>query len=272
MTARRHLAGGTVRVAVLLCGALFVVPYLITLCSSFRPSAAVQASPFSPFGGGWSLDNYREVVRDQDMLRFYLNSTVVTVAIVAFQLLLAIPAAFALGHLRPRGSRVVKAVVIATLSVPAQAIAITNYLSIDHLDLIDTRRGLVLPFIASAFGVYLLCEYAESVPRSQLDAGRMLGLGVLTRLRWMVLPHMRPAIAAFAAFAFVGWWNEFFWPFIVLSSEDAQTIPFAIQHYVANPSGVPDWGPMMAAGALALLPMLLLLVLVQRSFVRAMSV
>ena len=269
---RRRLTDATVRSAIIACGALFVVPYVLTVCSSFRPSAAVQSSPFSLFGGGWSFGNYREVWHDIGLLRFYLNSIVVTSAIVGLQLLLGVPAAFALGHLRPRGSRVVKALVIATLSVPTQAIAITNYLTIDHLGLIDTRRGLVLPFLASAFGVYLLCEYAESVPASQIDASRMLGLAALARLRWMVLPHMRPAIAAFAAFAFVGWWNEFFWPFIVLTREENRTIPFAIQHYVANPSGIPDWGPMMAAGSLALLPMLLLLVLVQRSFVRAMSV
>jgi multiple sugar transport system permease protein len=242
------------------------------LCSSFRSSDAIRRSPIDLFGGGWSLSNYRSVMQAGEILTLYANSLLVTTAIVSLQLLLAIPAAFAIGHLRPRGSKIAKALIVATLSVPIQATAVTNYLTIADLGLVDTRRALVLPFVASAFGVYLLCEYAESVPASQLDAARMLDLGVYARLRMMVLPHMRPAILAFAAFAFVGWWNEFFWPFIVLTDPGKQTVPFAIQSYIAAPGGLPDWGALMAAGSLALLPMALLLVMVQRSFARTVPI
>ena len=269
MRGRRPLAGGAVQVALAICGVVFVAPYVLMLCSSFRTSDAIRKSPIDLFGGGWSLANYRSVIHSDNILGLYVNSLVVTTGIVLAQLLLGIPAAFALGHLRPRGSRVAKALIIATLSIPIQAIGVTNYLTIAHLGLVDTRRALVLPFLASAFGVYLLCEYAESVPKSQIDAARMLDLGIVSRLRNMVLPHMRPAILAFGAFAFVGWWNEFFWPFIVISTPGKRTVPFSIQDYIAVPGGLPDWGAMMAAGSLALLPMLLLLVMVQRSFARA---
>jgi multiple sugar transport system permease protein len=272
MNRGRFAGDASVRIAILVCGLAFIAPYALMLCSSFRSSSAIRTSPLDLFGGGWSLANYRSVLDSGDTLTLYANSLLVTTAIVVLQLLLGIPAAFALGHLRPPGAKVVKALIVATLSVPIQATAVTNYLTIAHLGLVDTRRALVLPFLASAFGVYLLCEYAESVPSSQIDAARMLDLGILGRLRNMVLPHMRPAILAFAAFSFVGWWNEFFWPFIVLSDPGKKTVPFAIQAYISVPGGFPDWGALMAAGTLALLPMLLLLLMVQRSFARTVSV
>lgn len=88
----------------------------------------------------------------------------------------------------------------------------------------------------------------------------------------MALPHIRPAVLAFAAFSFVGNWNQFFWPLIVLQSTKYATVPFSIQAFLTvNPSGLPNWGPMMAAGSMALLPAVVLLVLVQRSFVTTLG-
>ena len=219
MRGRRPLAGGAVQVALAICGVVFVAPYVLMLCSSFRTSDAIRKSPDRPLRGrlvacrttgrsstrttSWGCTSTRWSSRRGSCSRsscsaFPRRSRSVTCA--------------------RRGSRVAKALIIATLSIPIQAIGVTNYLTIAHLGLVDTRRALVLPFLASAFGVYLLCEYAESVPKSQIDAARMLDLGIVSRLRNMVLPHMRPAILAFGAFAFVGWWNEFFWPFIVIST------------------------------------------------------
>jgi multiple sugar transport system permease protein len=264
------LRRNVVRLLLVCCALAFALPYLLIVTASFRSSLAIQANPLSPFGGGWSFENYRNVAANNDILRLYLNSVIVTCGIVGFQLLLGIPAAFALGHLRPPGGRLIRAMIIGTLSIPIQAIAIRNYLTISDLGLVNTRAGLVVPFVASAFGIYLMSEYAASVPKQQLDSAKLFGLGVFSRFRHIVFPHMKPGVLAFAAFSFVGWWNEFFWPFIVLSDQSLATVPFAIQTYVALPTGVPDWGPMMAAGSLALLPLVFLLVLLQRSFARTL--
>lgn len=273
MSPRRALPSELLlRAAVIVTAVAFALPYVVMLTASFRPSGAINAAPLSPFGGGWSFDNYAAVLDTNDFSRYYVNSVVVTVAIVFFQVILGVLAAFALGHLRPFGSRAIRVLIVAVLSIPEQALIIPNYLTLQDLSLLDSRWSLILPFAVSAFGIYFLTEYVLSLPRDQLDAARMFGLGPWDRLRRMVLPHIRPAIVAFAAFSFVGYWNIFFWPLIVLNDDRLATVPFSVRAFLnVTPGGLPDWGPMMAAGTLALLPLLLLLVLVQRSFANTLS-
>jgi ABC-type glycerol-3-phosphate transport system permease component len=259
-----------VRVAVAMVGVIFVLPFLLMLLSSFRRSADVIADPLNPLVGSLTLDNYRQVWEETDVVRFYLSSTVTTTLIVGLQAVTSIAAAYGLGHLHPAGTRTIRAIVVVVLSIPIPAIAITNYLNLARWDLVGTRASLIAPFAASAFGVFLLTQYVEAVPRSQLDAARSFGLGPAARFRLVVLPSIRPGVAAFVAFAFVGWWNEFFWPFIVLRDDELATVPFIVRRYEISPNGLPDWGPLMAAGTIALLPVAGLLALLQRSFARTL--
>ena len=274
MSHRKPLFEVLLRIAVLGTAALFTAPYLVMLASSFRSTASIAQSPLGFLNGEWSLANYRSVVRDNDVLMFYFNSIVVTTAIVALQVVTSVLAACAIGHLNPPGGRIVRVIIVVTLTVPPSATLVANFLTLNSLDLINTRAGLIVPFAASAFGVFLLTTYVESVPKAQIDAARLFELSVVERLRFVILPHIFPAVVAFAAFVFVGYWNEFFWPLIVLQDGESSlaTIPFSIRRYLlVDPSGAPGWGPMMAAGTLALLPLSALLVLVQRSFTKTLA-
>lgn len=263
---------GVMRALVALCGVFFALPYLLMITASLRPSRAVTDEPLSVFGGGWSFQNYATVLRTNHVFHYYLNSVIVTTAIVAAQVLSGVMAAFALGHLRIPGRKIVLAAVVLSLSVPGPVLLVPNYLTLLHLGVLQTRWALVLPWLASSFGVYFLNEYVESVPVDQLDAARVLRVGIVDRMRRIVLPHAKPAVWAFAAFSFVAWWNEFFWPLIVLNGARFATVPFSIQRWLTvTPGGPPDWGPMMAAGVLALMPLMVLLVLVQRSFVTTLG-
>lgn len=260
-----------VRVAVAAVGLIFVVPFVLMLLSSFRYSAYVASDPLDPFAGGFTTDNYGYVWTQTPVLLYYANSVITTTIIVALQLVTSVAAAYALGHLRPWGTRALRTVVVVVLSIPVPAIAITNYLALASWGLLDTRTGLILPFAASAFGVFLLTQYVEAVPQQQLDAAAVYGLGPFARFRLVVLPSIRPGVAAFVAFSFVGWWNEFFWPFIALRTTDLATVPFLVRHFEVTPNALPDWGPLMAASTIALLPVALLLILLQRSFARTMQ-
>jgi ABC-type glycerol-3-phosphate transport system permease component len=260
-----------VRISVAVVGLVFVIPFVLMLLTSFRHSEYVVSDPLNPFAGGLTLDNYVYAWNQTPVLLYYANSIITTTLIVALQLVTSVAAAYALGHLRPWGTRALRTIVVVVLSIPVPAIAITNYLTLASWGLVDTRAGLIIPFAASAFGVFLLTQYVEAVPQQQLDAAAVYGLGPAARFRLVVLPSIRPGVAAFVAFSFVGWWNEFFWPFIALRSTDLATVPFLVRHFEVSPNALPDWGPLMAASTIALLPVALLLVLLQRSFARTMQ-
>lgn len=267
-----RVADAIVRVALVVVALVFAIPFVLMLVTSFRHSEWVLVSPLDPFAGGLTFDNYVTVWTEAPVLRYYANSLVVTTLIVGVQLVTSVAAAYALGHLRPWGSRMLRIAAVLVLSVPTPAIAITNFLGLSALGLTDSLTGLVLPFVASAFGIFLLTQYVEAVPSTQLDAARVFGLGPVARFRQVVLPSIRPGIAAFVAFGFVGWWNEFFWPFIVLRSDEFATIPFLVRRFELTPNALPEWGPLMAAATIALAPVVLLLVLLQRSFARTLRV
>lgn len=171
----------TMRFVVSFAGFAFVLPYLVMVTASLRPSRSVTESPLSIFGGGWSLHNYVHVLHTDHILTYYVNSVITTVAIVVLQVVIGVLAAFALGHLRPVGSRAILALIVLVLSVPAQALLVPNYLTVVHLGLLQSRWALVVPFAVSAFGIYFISEYVAGIPTDQLDAARMLGLGPIDR-------------------------------------------------------------------------------------------
>ncbi|MFN3256550.1 MAG: carbohydrate ABC transporter permease [Ilumatobacter sp.] len=259
-----------VSAAVSIVGVLFALPFIAMFASSFRRSSDVREQPLNPLHGGLTLENYRQVWRETDVVAYFVNSAITTTSIVVLQVILAVGAAYSLGHLQPWGHRYLRAVIVVVLSIPVPAIAISNYLALARFDLIDTRASLVIPFVATAFGVFLLTQYVEAVPVQQIDAARAFGLGPWRRFRLVFLPNIRPGVAALAAFSFVGWWNEFFWPFIVLRTDRLATVPFLVRRFEISPTGLPDWGPLMAAATITLIPVAGLLVLLQRSFAQTL--
>lgn len=256
----------------LVVAAIFAIPFVLMIMTSVRYSEWVLLDPINLFLGGITLDNYARVWNEVPVLRYYANSLIVTSLIVGAQLITSVLAAYALGHLRPWGTRATRLAVVLVLSIPTPAIAITNFLAISSLGLTNTLSGLVVPFVASAFGVFLLTQYVEAVPDSQIDAARVFGLGPVRRFFVVVLPSIRPGITAFVAFSFVGWWNEFFWPFIALRDDTYATVPFLVRRFELTPNALPEWGPLMASATVALLPVVALLILLQRSFARTLSV
>jgi len=248
----------------------FALPYLLIVTASFRPTRSIATDPLSPFGGGWSLDNFRQVLVDLDFVRIYSNSVLVTVAIVAAQLVLAIAAAFAISYLRPRFGGLVQATLLVVIAVPGPALAVPNYLTLNTLGALNSKPALILPFCASAVGAFVLIQQAKGVPESQLHASALFGLSRWEAFRHVVLPRIAPMAAAFGAFSFVTHWNSFFWPLVVLRDNTHATLPYAIAGYQKQVDGFPDWGPAMAAAALALLPLAVLLVLVQRYFAKTL--
>src|SRR6185369_2286311 len=206
------LAGRSVLLAL---GVFFaLLPFVWMLRTAFGPSQSALALSSNPIPSSVSFDAFQRAFADGHLGRALLTGIGVSLAILALQLLTAIPAAYVFAWLPFRGRGVVFALVLATLLVPSQVTAIPNYVTISALGLSNSRIGLVLPFTTNAGAIFLLRQYMTTIPVSVLEAARMDGLGLLRTLRTIVVPLSMPAIATVSVFSFLLSFNEYLWPLL----------------------------------------------------------
>jgi len=275
MSAPRHskmirlLAQYGLHLALAAGGLFMLLPYWLMLRTSFTPEVDIFSGNLL-FPSGFTFDNYLQVFVEVPLLRYYLNGAIVVVAIFVGQLLICVPAAYALARLRFFGSRLSLWVVLTALMVPYQVTAIPVFVLLNRLNLINTRMALVLPFLGSAFGVFLLRQFFLSIPGSVFDAARLDGAPQLRVLSSIVLPIARPAIVSFGIFSFVSHWNDYFWPSFVLRSDEVATVPFGIVEFLNQELGS-QYGPQMAAATLTVLPLLIGFLFAQRQFIAGIA-
>jgi len=280
---RASLGGWIVRI--LLC-AVFAFPMLYMFVSSLKPDQQIfrdltSVAAFLPVGN-ISFDNYAGVFDQVPAARFLVNSIGISVVTVVLGILVNSLAAFALSRMRIRGKTVILTLIIATLIVPFETLALplvwwVNQLpsfSLDGFDLtftkgwLDTYQVQIVPFIANAFSIYLFHQYFESIPKELDEAARMDGAGWWRIYRRVVMPLSGPAIATVAILTFLPAWNSYLWPLMVIQSQDLRPVMVGIQYFFQlNVS----WGEVMAYASLITLPVIALFIAFQRSFVNSIA-
>jgi multiple sugar transport system permease protein len=251
------------------CTVLTLLPYAWMLSSSFKPnveifSASVQLIPAQPI-----LDNYTEAVVRQPVGRAILNSVIVagieTLAVVATSVFTAYPFA----RLRFPGRDVLFLAILGTMMIPSQATMIPSFILVKWLGWVDTYQGLIVPRMMAPLGIFLMRQFLQTLPRELEEAARLDGCSRLQTLRLVLLPLMGPAVATLAIFTFTASWNEFFWPLIVVQSNEMRTIQLLIA--AMKQAEVADWGVIMAVVTLSVVPTVAIYVLLQRYFVRGIA-
>ncbi|WP_432981455.1 carbohydrate ABC transporter permease [Dactylosporangium sp. CA-233914] len=193
-----------------------------------------------------------------------------TLGILALQLLTCIPAAYVLGTVRTRASAVALAVVLACLLVPTQVTLIPLFIGINVVGLGDSLTGLILPFMTSAFGIYLIRQQIVAIPDALLEAARADGLGHLRRLTNIVIPIAAPGITAFSIFSVFAHWNEYLWPLLLARSPGTRTPPLALAVFQQADVGY-DYPALSAGAAIITAPIVVLFLAAQRRFVQGLS-
>jgi multiple sugar transport system permease protein/sn-glycerol 3-phosphate transport system permease protein len=218
-----------------------------------------------------TLENFPEAFRLQPVGRWFLNSVLIATAITACKLLLSVPAAYAFARLRFYGRNVLFALVVGTMIVPDVITIVPNYVTVAGLGWINTPQGVVVPMVAfTGFYVFLLRQAMLSLPQELFDAARIDGAGEVAIFTRIALPLVRPTVAVVTVLSFLGAWNLYLWPLLVLGDREAKTLTVGMQFFAANPQGgVAQWGPLMATATLAMLPPLLLYVVAQKRIVSA---
>lgn len=249
-------------------GAVFILaPFVLMIATSFKSDEEVFSGEVLPRRP--TLDQYRYVLDRLDFLHYYRNGLIVTGAILALQLAVCLPAAFALARLRFRGSSLGLWVVLGALMIPGQLVALPIYLAFNRLGLLNTHASLVLPFIGSAFGIFLFRQFFLTIPAEIIDAARVDGAGIVTIVWRVVVPLAKPAIIAFGIFSVVNHWNSFFWPFFVLTDDSAATVPWALATFSFDNNRL--YAAEQAASVLGIAPMLVGFLLASRSIVEGVA-
>ncbi|MET8787808.1 MULTISPECIES: carbohydrate ABC transporter permease [unclassified Streptomyces] len=257
------------------CAGLLVMatPFLWMALSAFKTKEDLTASPPVWIPNHWTLGNFTELLDQLDMPRFFLNSLIVAVLVTVCNLLFCSMLGYALAKLRFSGRSKVFGVVLAALMVPGNLMVLPLYVLMNQMGLIDTYAGLVLPFAASAFGVFLMRQFMQSIPDELLEAARMDGAGEWYIFFRIVLPLVKPALATLTIFTFLGSWNNFIWPLIATNDPGKYTLPVALATFANDPNRTVAGGNgmLMAGSLLVVVPVLLVFAVLQRHFTQGIA-
>jgi multiple sugar transport system permease protein len=249
---------------------LLVGPFLWMLVGSFRPDRDLKQVPPSWIPHHLTLDNYSTLFGELDFPRFFLNSVVVALSVTIGNIVFCSMLGYALAKLEFPGKRVLFVVVLGTLMVPGMVTFVPQFVLVSNLGLVNSYPGLILPFLAGPFGVFLMRQFISGLPDELIDAARVDGAGELRIFRSVIMPLCGPALATLGILTFLASWNNFLWPLIVAQSQDKFTLPVAVALYAIGENNT-HYGLLMAGSVAIVVPVLLVFIALQRYIVQGVA-
>ena len=257
---------------VLMTGAaIFLAPFIWMVLTSLKPADEIFTREFSLLPSRLALvENYTQALTRVPLLRYLWNGIVVCAAILVLQIVVALPAAYAFAKLDFRGKTWAWRLVLLALMIPHQATAIPIYVMLHHLGLLNTLSALIVPFIISAFGIFLMRQFFRTVPDDLIHAARLDGMSELELVWRVMLPTAIPALFAFSTFFVVWHWNDYFWPLLVIASPELATPPLGTMFFRNEEAGT-NYGPLMAGTVLITAPLVLFFIATQKRFIEGVT-
>ena len=270
--AASRVVPGLARVVVngVLLGAAVVTiaPLVWMLSVSLMSPGEATAFPPPLVPGQPTLANYRELFTHAGMGRYLVNSVVLTIGVTLVSLSFNVAAGYAFAKLPFRGRDRIFKSLLAALVIPGQVAMVPLFLLLKQMGLVNSYGGVIVPAMASIFGIFMVRQYALSIPDSVLEAARIDGASELRIFRSIIVPVLKPIIVTLAVFTSLGTWNDFMWPLIVLNDSDLYTLPVALASL--SREHVQDNELMMAGSVLTTLPVLLVFLVLQRYYVEGL--
>lgn len=256
--------------ALLAVALVWLGPYLWMVGTSFRSLEEIVAAPAYPIPSRFRLEAYAEVFSAIPVGRYLFNTLTMATLIGLLQVLLALPAGYALAKLKFRGRRVAFFAIVACLMIPAQVTFVPVFTLLGQWGIINTMAALVVPFAVSAFGTFLVRQAMLAVPDEIVEAARLDGASELYIIYRILGPMVAPTLAAMFLFSFVFHYSDYFWPLMMTTDEHVRTLPLAVALLREQGTGI-RWHIVMAGNVVLSLPVLLLFALTQRRIMRAVS-
>jgi len=266
---RRALLGWIALHVVIIAGAaVMFFPFLWTLVTSISPGAGLGVTP-SLIPENPSFEAYGRLFSELPFLRIVGNSLLLAVITTLVQLVTSTTAAYAFSRLPFRGRGVIFAVYLATMMIPLQVLIVPLFVELKTFGLLNTYLGALLPTFASAFGIFLVRQAINQVPRELDEAATLDGAGHFRIFSTIVLPNIKPALATLTVFAFMGSWNSFLWPLVVLRKPELQTLPIALAGLQGQYTT--EWDIIMAGSVVSILPMLAIYIFAQKYVIQGVA-
>lgn len=256
-------------VVLLLLAISMLIPFLWMVSTSLMGELEVYQFPPTFIPSTWKWNNFLEAMTLQPFGRFFLNTAVVAAASVAGQLVFCSMAAFAFARLRFSGRDRLFAVYLGTMMIPAIVTLIPAFLIINMFGWMNTYWALFTPTLSSVWGIFLLRQFFQTIPRDLEDAARVDGASDFTIFWKIIIPLSKPALATLAIFSFMTAWKDFLWPLIVTNRTDMRTVEVGIAGFSNLYST--DWPHQMAAAVVVMLPIVIVFFLAQKYFVRGIT-
>ncbi len=268
---RRSVSRPLLYGALVLCALLTMLPFVWVISGSLRSLEEIRSDP-----GAWvpqhlTFDNFERLFTTQGFGRFLVNSVVVAVMVVVGNIVAASAAGYALAKLDFAGRRIAFAAVMGAMMMPLTSVFVTQFVITVDLGLADTLTGVALPSVALPLSVFIMRQYAMSIPDELLEAARIDGAGEFRIFFGIFLPLAGPAVATITIMSFLSSWNNFLWPLIVAQSMSSYTLPVGLAATSQAAAHVTDYGLLLAGAIVVMLPVLVLFLFLQRYFVQGVA-
>ncbi|WP_462409854.1 carbohydrate ABC transporter permease [Neobacillus sp. Marseille-QA0830] len=255
---------------IMLAGVIVVAfPFVWMILSSLKSLPDFYSFSFWPKKLDFS--GYKYIFQETDFLQWYLNSiiigAIVTVSCLVFNSLIG----YTLAKFKFIGGKAIFILILSTLMIPTEMLVIPWYVMGTKVNLIDSYLGIMFPGLIEAFGIFLMRQFMLGIPDDLLDAARIDGMGELKIFWRIALPQVKPALSALGIITFLGNWNAYLWPVIVVSSDKMRTLPVGISLYATGDSGGIQWNTIMGMSTLAIIPMIIVFLIFQRQIVEGIA-
>lgn len=256
-------------ILLILLSVIIVFPYVWMLLTSFKTNPDIMQNPTSLWPDPWTLSGYVTAVTKAPFLRWLCNSLIVTCSSVILVLFTSTIIGFVFAKYRFFKKELLFTIILATMMVPAQVTMIPSFLIVNKLGLYNTLGALIVPGIVVSFGIFMCRQFIEDIPDSLCEAAKIDGAGEFTIYARIVLPNIKSAIGSLAIFMFLGTWNDYLTPLIMLNETKRMTLPLALSFFTSQ--HLTDNSATMAVASLVMVPVLIVFIAFQKQFIKGVA-
>lgn len=260
----------TILHVILITGAVVMIfPFIWGISTSLKDMREVLSDPFNLVPKQITFVNYKNVIKSIPIVRFFINSLIVSVSITVSQLITCSLSAYAFSRLKFPFRDGLFYILLGTMMIPQHVIMIPVYIILNFFRLIDTYAAMIVPFISSAFGTFLLRQFFLTIPKELEEAATLDGCNHFNFLFRIMIPLARPILATLAIFTFMWSWNNYLWPLIVTNRIEIRTLQYGLAMF--KEEGGLNWGQLMAGTTIATIPILVLFLIAQKQFIKGIT-